>query len=409
MLVFFARSAARHPVLPVALGLVLGGSLVNLLDRVRLGHVTDFLDFRFWPAFNLADVFIVVGVATLFGALARRRPLEAPAAGHRCPLSAFAPLRRERLDRALAGRAEVGSRSLAERLIADGRRPRRRRAAREEPPARGRGGGRRRAAGRAPARSRPRRWTSRRLGGRAPARRRQAGRRRRPPGRRARERHARARPARARRRRAATRTGPGIVHRLDRDTSGLLVVARSEEAHARLQELIRRREVERRYLALVEGTPRSRTRPDRGADRPRPRRPDAPLARHGDAARCRHPLRGAWSCSARARCSSVTLETGRTHQIRVHLEAIELPDLGRPGLRRRRRPRARAPVPACGPARASTTRSPASASTSSRRCPPISPRRSARARAAGLSRSYTARVLVPPSRRPGRAGVPVRL
>jgi signal peptidase II len=79
MLVFFARAGARHPVLPVALGLVLGGSVANLLDRVRLGHVTDFLDFRFWPAFNLADFFIVVGVATLFAALAgadrsRRRP-----------------------------------------------------------------------------------------------------------------------------------------------------------------------------------------------------------------------------------------------------------------------------------------------------------------------------------------------
>ena len=52
---------------------------------------------------------------------------------------------------------------------------------------------------------------------------------------------------------------PGIVHRLDRDTSGLLVVARSEEAYAALQEAIRRREVERRYLALVRGHPRSRT------------------------------------------------------------------------------------------------------------------------------------------------------
>ena len=70
MLVFFARSGARHPVLPVALGFVLGGSVSNLVDRVRLGHVTDFLDLRFWPAFNLADMFIVVGVATLFGALA---------------------------------------------------------------------------------------------------------------------------------------------------------------------------------------------------------------------------------------------------------------------------------------------------------------------------------------------------
>ena len=76
MLLFFARSGARHPVLPVALGLVIGGSLSNLLDRVRLGYVTDFLDFRYWPAFNLADSFIVVGVAVLLVALlaAEREP-----------------------------------------------------------------------------------------------------------------------------------------------------------------------------------------------------------------------------------------------------------------------------------------------------------------------------------------------
>jgi signal peptidase II len=69
MVWFFARSGRRHPVLPVALGLVLGGSLANLIDRVRLGRVTDFLDLEAWPAFNLADTFIVVGVAVLFGAL----------------------------------------------------------------------------------------------------------------------------------------------------------------------------------------------------------------------------------------------------------------------------------------------------------------------------------------------------
>jgi signal peptidase II len=69
MLFFFARSGSRHPVLPAALGLLIGGSLSNLVDRVRLGHVTDFLDLRFWPAFNLADSFIVVGVAILLGAL----------------------------------------------------------------------------------------------------------------------------------------------------------------------------------------------------------------------------------------------------------------------------------------------------------------------------------------------------
>jgi signal peptidase II len=69
MLYFFARSGSRHPVLPVALGLVIGGSVSNLIDRIRLGHVTDFLDFRYWPAFNLADTFIVVGVAALLLAL----------------------------------------------------------------------------------------------------------------------------------------------------------------------------------------------------------------------------------------------------------------------------------------------------------------------------------------------------
>jgi len=70
MLVYFARSGARHPVLPVALGFVIGGSVSNLVDRARLGYVTDFLDFRYWPAFNLADSFIVVGVGILLAALA---------------------------------------------------------------------------------------------------------------------------------------------------------------------------------------------------------------------------------------------------------------------------------------------------------------------------------------------------
>jgi len=76
MLYFFARSGSRHPVLPIALGLVIGGSVSNLVDRVRLGHVTDFLDFKFWPAFNLADTFIVVGVAILLLTLVatERRP-----------------------------------------------------------------------------------------------------------------------------------------------------------------------------------------------------------------------------------------------------------------------------------------------------------------------------------------------
>ncbi len=80
MVWFFARSGRRHPVLPVALGFVLGGSIANLIDRVRLGHVTDFLDLEAWPAFNLADTFIVVGVAVLFLTLvlADRRSGDAP-------------------------------------------------------------------------------------------------------------------------------------------------------------------------------------------------------------------------------------------------------------------------------------------------------------------------------------------
>ena len=73
---YFATSGARHPILPVALGLLIGGSMGNLVDRLRIGHVTDFLDLRFWPAFNLADTFIVVGVAALLLALvaAERQP-----------------------------------------------------------------------------------------------------------------------------------------------------------------------------------------------------------------------------------------------------------------------------------------------------------------------------------------------
>jgi signal peptidase II len=87
MLAFFARSGARHPVLPVALGLVIGGSVSNLVDRARLGYVTDFIDFRWWPAFNLADTFIVIGVLILLGALvhAERDPRRTSRIGRDAP------------------------------------------------------------------------------------------------------------------------------------------------------------------------------------------------------------------------------------------------------------------------------------------------------------------------------------
>ncbi|MFN2472100.1 MAG: signal peptidase II [Gaiellaceae bacterium] len=80
MLLFFARSGARHGLVPVALGFLSGGSVSNLVDRLRLGHVTDFLDLGFWPTFNLADTFIVVGVALLVLSLfaADRNPRRVP-------------------------------------------------------------------------------------------------------------------------------------------------------------------------------------------------------------------------------------------------------------------------------------------------------------------------------------------
>jgi signal peptidase II len=65
MLVHFARSGSRHVLFPVALGLLVGGSVSNLADRVRDGHVTDFIHITHWPTFNLADSFIVLGVALL--------------------------------------------------------------------------------------------------------------------------------------------------------------------------------------------------------------------------------------------------------------------------------------------------------------------------------------------------------
>ena len=71
MLVHFARSGSRHMLFPVALGLLIGGSVSNLADRLRLGYVVDFIDVSHWPTFNLADSFIVSGVVLLLIGLSR--------------------------------------------------------------------------------------------------------------------------------------------------------------------------------------------------------------------------------------------------------------------------------------------------------------------------------------------------
>jgi 23S rRNA pseudouridine1911/1915/1917 synthase len=120
---------------------------------------------------------------------------------------------------------------------------------------------------------------------------------------------------------------PGIVHRLDRDTSGLLVVAKSEPVHRSLQELIRARRMEREYIALVDGRPASRSGTiDAPIGRDRARR--TIISTRTDRPRAARTHFRIVEELPRASLVEVRLETGRTHQIRAHFSAIEHPVLG---------------------------------------------------------------------------------
>ena len=128
---------------------------------------------------------------------------------------------------------------------------------------------------------------------------------------------------------------PGIVHRLDKETSGIMVVAKSQRAHTALSEAFATRDLDREYLALCWGLPSDMSGEIEGdiGRHPTDRKRMAVVTRNGKHALTRYHVERAFgtaACLLRLR-----LETGRTHQIRVHLAHINHPVMGDPVYLRR--------------------------------------------------------------------------
>jgi 23S rRNA pseudouridine1911/1915/1917 synthase len=318
ILLYFRRLAAAPVTLRLGLALVLGGALGNLIDRVRLGYVVDFIDLHWWPVFNVADSSIATrGRADRLVIDRREVVAQEDESG-------------KRLDSVLAAQLPDLSRSLIRGLIEDGKVTVNGRPAK---PAHRLNTGDRvhvlvelqpsltaepediplsviyrdsdiavidKPAGLVvhPAPGHERGTLANALMAAFPN---AAG--------------------------VAPSERPGIVHRLDRDTSGLIAVALSPRGQASLRRQIASREALRQYVALVQGTPH----PDRGIiDAPigRDRNDRKRMAAHGVAARAARTEYRVLERLDGLALIEATLQTGRTHQIRVHLAAIGHPVAG---------------------------------------------------------------------------------
>lgn len=118
---------------------------------------------------------------------------------------------------------------------------------------------------------------------------------------------------------------PGIVHRLDKETSGVIIVAKNSIAHERLSEMFAKRLIEKRYLAITVGTPPLETTIDEPIGR-NPRNRQKMTVREGGKRAVSHVKR--LETSGELSLVEVAIETGRTHQIRVHLAHLRTPVLG---------------------------------------------------------------------------------